>query len=446
MRLEGVPVTAAGATVIGGGLAGCEAAWQLASAGVPVRLVEMKPARFSPAHASPGLAELVCSNSFRGADLTNAVGVLKAELELGGALFMRAAREAAVPAGGALAVDRERFSAIVTAAVEAHPLVQVERREVEQLPDGGPVIVATGPLTSDALAADILRRTGSAALAFYDAIAPIVAGDSIDLEKVFAASRYEKGEGADYLNCPLDEPQYHAFIDALLAAEKADIRSFEDVRFFQGCLPIEQMAEQGRLAPAFGPMKPVGLVDPRTGRQPFAVVQLRREDVPGSAFNLVGFQTRLRHPEQLRVFRLLPGLENARFSRLGAVHRNTFLDGPRLLDDGLRLRSEPRIRFAGQVTGVEGYVESAATGWIAGRMLAVELRGGTWRPLPASSSFTALLRHVTHGGGAARYEPSNIRWDLFPPLEERVRRRRDRRTALAERALADLREWLAAVR
>lgn len=431
-------------TVVGGGLAGCEAAWQLAEAGVTVRLFEMKPGRYSPAHEHEGLAELVCSNSFRGADVTNAVGLLKAELELAGALFMRAARASAVPAGGALAVDRERFSENVTAAVSGHPLVSVERGEVERIPDVGPVIIATGPLTSDALAADILARTGRNALAFYDAIAPIVAGDSIDRETVFAASRYEKGDGDDYLNCPFSEEQYHAFIDALLAAEKTALRDFEDPRFFQGCLPIEEMAAQGRLAPAFGPMKPVGLFDPRTGRRPFAVVQLRHEDVPGTAYNLVGFQTRLKQPDQKRVFQMIPGLEQARFSRFGGVHRNTFLDGPRLLDDSLRLRTDPRIRFAGQVTGVEGYVESAATGWIAGRALAAEVLGRPGSPLPESSSFRALLRHVTHGGGSERYEPSNIRWDLFPPLEKRLRRRRERREALAERALTDLRGWLAA--
>lgn len=429
-------------TVIGAGLAGSEAAWQLAEAGIDVVLVEMKPVRFSPAHGRDGFAELVCSNSFRGDELTNAVGVLKAELRAEGSLILRTADANAVPAGNALAVDRERFSDAVTAALLAHPRVRVERREVERLPDEGHVVVATGPLTSDALAADLLARTGRDALAFYDAIAPIVTGDSIDRAIVFAASRYEKGDGADYLNCPLTEAEYDAFVAALLAAEKTPLREFEAPKFFPGCLPIEEIAAGGRLAPAYGPMKPVGLTDPRTGQAPFAVVQLRREDVPGSAYNLVGFQTRLKQPDQKRVLRTIPGLERAVFARFGAVHRNTYLNGPKLLDETMRLRTDPRVRFAGQLTGVEGYLESTATGWAVGRMIAAELQGRPSGPPPDTSAVGTLVRHVTKGEGGP-YEPTNVRWDLFPPLFRAPRDRTQRRTAMAERALADLAAWSA---
>lgn len=431
----------AAVTVIGAGLAGCEAAWQLAEAGVDVCLVEMKPGRRSPAHSDDGFAELVCSNSLRGAALSNAVGLLKGELRRAGSLILREADANAVPAGGALAVDRQRFSQAVTEAIRRHPRITVEEREVEALPEEGPLVVATGPLTTDALAADIARRTGADALAFHDAIAPIIDGESIDRDKVFAASRYDKGDPEDYLNCPFDEDGYHAFIQALNEAERAALRDFEEPHFFPGCMPIEAIAEQGTLAPAHGPMKPVGLRDPRTERRPYAVVQLRKEDVPGTAYNLVGFQTRLKQPAQREVFRRIPGLEKARFLRYGAVHRNTFLDGPKLLDAGLRLRSEPRIRFAGQITGVEGYVESVAAGLVAAFSLCDELQGRPESPPPPETALGALLGHVVRGEGG-RYEPSNIRWDFFPPLATKIRRRRERREAMAQRALETLEGWL----
>ncbi len=427
-------------TVIGAGLAGCEAAWQLAEAGLDVLLVEMKPLRRSPAHSDDGFAELVCSNSLRGAALSNAVGLLKEELRRAGSLLLREADANAVPAGGALAVNRKKLSASVTAALEAHPRVEIERREVLTIPDDGAVVIATGPLTSDALAADIAERTGADALAFHDAIAPIIDGASVDRDKVFPASRYDKGDPEDYLNCPFDEEGYHAFIAALVAAERAGLRDFETPRFFPGCMPIEAIAEQGVLAPAHGPMKPVGLRDPRTGRRPYAVVQLRKEDVPGTAYNLVGFQTRLKQSAQKEVFRSIPGLEEARFARYGAVHRNTFLDSPRLLDEALRLRTAPRIRFAGQITGVEGYVESIAAGFIAARALASELLSEPYVAPPPETAMGALLGHVVRGEGG-RYEPSNIRWDFFPPLEKRIRKRRERREAMAHRALEALDDW-----
>ena len=444
MNAESERAAAPRATVIGAGLAGSEAAWQLAEAGIDVRLLEMKPARFSPAHEVEGFAELVCSNSLRGASPTNAVGLLKEELRRAGSLVISAADANAVPAGGALAVDRHRFSDHVTRALLDHPRVHVERREVTAIPDEGPVIVATGPLTADGLADDIVRHTDTDALAFYDAIAPIIEADSIDRQRVFAASRYGMGEGNDYLNCPFDEAGYYTFVHALREAEKTALRDFESPRFFPGCLPVEELAGQGDGVLAHGPMKPVGLTDPRTGRWPFAVVQLRREDAEGRSWNLVGFQTRLRRPEQRRVFRMIPGLEGARFVRYGAVHRNTFLDGPRLLDDQLRLRIEPRLRFAGQITGVEGYVESTAAGWIAGRSLVAELRGRAWTPPPEGSSFSALLHHVLLGGGGD-YQPSNIRWDLFPPLTPRIRKKRERRLAMAQRAFDALPGWLEAL-
>lgn len=437
------PSTTAPVVVIGAGLAGSEAAWQLATAGVPVDLHEMKPERYSEAHCSPLFAELVCSNSLRGNDLSNAVGLLKEELRRGRSLVMQAAEACAVPAGGALAVDRERFAAKVTEALETHPLVTIHRGEVRELPSARPLVVATGPLTSEALAEAIVSRTDSDSLAFYDALAPIVDGESLDHDRLFAASRYDKGDGADYLNAAFDEEQYHAFIRALLEAEKTPLRDFEEPRFFPGCMPIEEIAAQSPLAPAHGPMKPVGLRDPRTGVQPFAVIQLRREDVPGTAYNLVGFQTRLTRPAQKAVFRTIPGLEAARFTRYGAVHRNTFLDAPRLLDERLALRDEPQLYFAGQITGVEGYVESLATGWLVGRMLAVEAGQGAWQPPPATTALGGLIHHVTHGAGGG-YQPSNVRWDLMPPLDrkQRYRRRRERRLAMAQRALNDLDSWL----
>ncbi|MFN4089903.1 MAG: methylenetetrahydrofolate--tRNA-(uracil(54)-C(5))-methyltransferase (FADH(2)-oxidizing) TrmFO, partial [Alphaproteobacteria bacterium] len=391
--------------VVGGGLAGSEAAWQIARAGVPVVLHEMRPLRRTEAHQTDGLAELVCSNSFRSDDPeNNAVGLLHAEMRRCGSVVLAAADANQVPAGGALAVDREGFSDAVTAALAAEPLVTIARGEIEGLPPESwdSVIVATGPLTSPALAAAIQDLTGADALAFFDAIAPIVYRESIDMEKAWFQSRYDKpgpgGTGADYINCALERDGYEAFIDALLEADRIDFRDWEkNTPYFEGCLPIEVMAARGRDTLRFGPMKPVGLTDPRTGRRPWAVVQLRQDNALGTLFNLVGFQTKLKWPEQSRVLRMIPGLEHARFARFGGIHRNTFLDSPRLLDGALRLRARPRLRFAGQITGVEGYVESAACGLLAGRFAAPERLGRPIVPPPATTALGAMLAHVTGG-------------------------------------------------
>jgi len=431
-------------TVVGAGLAGSEAAWQLAEAGVPVRLIEMRPVRTTPVHAGGGFAELVCSNSLRGDAPTNAVGLLKREMEVLGSLIMRAARATAVPAGGALAVDRTAFSAAVTAAVAGHPRVRVERREVTGLPPG-PAIIATGPLTSSALHAALAALLGEDALAFYDAVAPIVAADSLDFSRLFSASRYGKGDGADYLNAPLDREAYERFVAALLGAEKVPLKSFE--RYFEGCLPIEVMAERGPDTLRHGPMKPVGLVDPATGRRPWAVVQLRRDDLAAEHWNLVGFQTKLTRPEQRRVFRLIPGLENARFVRYGMVHRNTFINAPAHLDPFLRLRARPDVRLAGQLTGVEGYVESAATGLLAARLLLAELAGGTPAPPPPETALGSLVRHLT-ARRPEGFQPANVSWGLIRcPLElAAIRDKRRRRERQAEHALERIRAWAAAAK
>ncbi|HEX7006380.1 MAG TPA: methylenetetrahydrofolate--tRNA-(uracil(54)-C(5))-methyltransferase (FADH(2)-oxidizing) TrmFO [Alphaproteobacteria bacterium] len=439
--------------VIGGGLAGSEAAWQIARAGVPVVLHEMRPIRGTEAHQTETLAELVCSNSFRSDDaLNNAVGLLHEEMRRAGSLILRAADASKLPAGGALAVDRGAFSAAVEAALTAEPLVRIDRAEIDRLPpaDWDQVIVATGPLTSPALAAEIQRVTGTDALAFFDAIAPIVHRDSIDFEKAWFQSRYDKpgpgGDGKDYINCPLDRAQYEAFVAALLSADKVEFKDWEkSTPYFEGCLPIEVMAERGPETLRFGPMKPVGLVDPRTGARPYAVVQLRQDNALGTLYNIVGFQTKLRHGEQLRVFRMIPGLERAEFARLGGLHRNTFLNSPKLLDATLRLKAEPRLRFAGQITGVEGYVESAAIGLLAGRFAAAERRGLAVSPPPATTALGALLAHITGGADAATFQPMNVNFGLFPPLAPSGRRPlkgRDRRRALATRALAALDRWL----
>src|SRR3990172_2149494 len=391
--------------VIGGGLAGSEAAWQIASAGVPVVLHEMRPNRMTDAHKTEGLAELVCSNSFRSDEWeTNAVGLLHEELRRSGSLILRAGDRHKLPAGGALAVDRDGFSAEVTRRLEAHALVRIERGEVAGLPpaDWSSVIIATGPLTSEALSRAIQSLTGESELAFFDAIAPVVHLDSIDQSIVWRASRYGKtgptGTGADYLNCPMTREEYDAFIDALLAGEKTSFKEWEaSTPYFDGCLPIEVMAERGRDTPRFGPMKPVGLDDPRTGRRPPAVVQLRQDNALGTLWNMVGFQTKLRHAEQVRIFRMIPGLENAEFARLGGLHRNTFLNAPKLLDASLRLRAEPRLRFAGQITGVEGYVESAASRLLAGLLAAAARLGRAVAPPPATTALGALLTHITGG-------------------------------------------------
>ena len=455
-------------TIVGGGLAGCEAAFQLGERGIDVLLVEMKPHRRTPAQTSDHLAELVCSNSMRGAALSNAVGLLKEELRRAGSLAMRCADATAVPAGGALAVDRERFGAAMTAAITAHPRIRVEHREVVEIPPERPVILATGPLTADGLAASLAAVVGTAHLAYYDAIAPIVSAESIDWTRVWKQSRYGKGgalrpagdtaEGAEptpddesggdeaYVNCPFDEAGYKAFVRALVEAEKVPARDFEQVRYFEGCLPAEVMAERGEQTLSFGPMKPVGLTDPRTGRRPYAVVQLRPEDGAATAYNLVGFQTRMKYPEQARVFRMIPGLEEAEFLRFGSVHRNTFVDAPALLSPEMELHALPGVYLAGQVSGVEGYVESAAGGWLCAAMLADRLRGLPVRPPPATTALGGILTHL--GRRQPRYQPSNITWAHLPPLEGGARRlkKRARYEAMAERALADLAGWLSAAR
>jgi methylenetetrahydrofolate--tRNA-(uracil-5-)-methyltransferase len=433
-------------TIVGAGLAGSEAAWTLARAGLRVELVEMKPTRRSPVQRLDGFAELVCSNSLRSDDPTNAVGLLHEELRRAGSLVLACADEARVPAGGALAVDREDFSARVTARLTAHPLVRVERREVTALPGPpGPAILATGPLTADALAAALAVVVGPG-LAFYDAIAPVVTDESVDRSVAFAASRWGKGEGDDYLNLPLDEAGYVAFVRALVEGEKVAPQGFEEPRYFDGCLPIEVMAERGLDTLRFGPMKPVGLTDPRTGRWPHAVVQLRREDVAGTAWNLVGFQTRLTWPEQRRIFReFLPGLGAAEFQRLGQVHRNTFVDSPRVLAPDQSLRAMPHLFLAGQITGVEGYVESAASGLLTARAVLDRLAGRDFHAPPGTTAIGALHRHVTGVAHPEGYEfqPSNVVYALFPPLEGRHRGKAARKGAYAERARKDLQEWIA---
>jgi methylenetetrahydrofolate--tRNA-(uracil-5-)-methyltransferase len=431
-------------TIVGAGLAGCEAALTLAARGVGVRLIEQKPFARTPAQSSDGLSELVCSNSFRGAALSNAVGLLKEEMRRLGSFVMRAADATRVPAGGALAVDREKFSETMTRCVHEQPLIELVSEVVEQIPAERPCIVATGPLTGDALARDIARRVGAEALAYYDAIAPIVSADSIDWSRVFVASRWDKGESEQdrnaYVNCPLDEAAYRAFVAELRAARKVEPREFEQARYFEGCLPIEVMAERGELTLAFGPMKPVGLTDPRTGRWPFAVVQLRKEDEAGSAYNLVGFQTRMTWGEQARIFRTLPGLEQAEFQRFGAVHRNTFLCAPRVLDATLGLRGDPGLYFAGQITGTEGYVESAAGGWLAAWFIAERLSGREPRRPPETTAHGGLLTQLARNPDD--YQPSNITFSHLPPLVGTRLKKRARYEKLAERALADLAAWI----
>jgi len=431
--------------IIGGGLAGAEAAWQAAKAGVPVILHEMRPVRGTPAHASGDLAELVCSNSLRSDDAeNNAVGLLHEEMRRAGSLILAAADAHRVPAGGALAVDREGFARAVTEAIEEAPSITLVREEITDLPpaDWGPTIIATGPLTSESLGEAIATLTGEEALAFFDAIAPIVYRDSIDFSVAWMGSRYDRGDGADYVNCPMTRDQYLTFVGELLQAETVPFHDWEkDTPYFEGCLPIEVMAARGPETLAFGPMKPVGLIDPRSGTRPYAVVQLRQDNALGTLYNMVGFQTKLRHAEQVRLFRTIPGLENARFARLGGLHRNTFLNSPRLLDATLRLKVRPNLRFAGQITGVEGYVESAAIGLLAGRFAAAEARGEPPAPPPPTTALGALLAHIAGGADASTFQPMNINFGLFPPLEGRFRKRQ-RRQAMAARALADLDAWL----
>lgn len=429
--------------IIGGGLAGSEAAWQLAEAGFRVRLSEMRGGGdTTPAHQSDSLAELVCSNSFRSDDAeSNAVGLLHQEMRALGSLIMRAGDAHRVPAGSALAVDRDGFAAGVTEALVAHPNITIARERVDALPDG-PAIIATGPLTAPSLAEAIGAETGKDSLAFFDAIAPIVHRESIDMSIAWFQSRWDKGDGKDYINCPLDKEQYAAFVAALLAGEKTEYRGWENVPYFEGCMPIEVMAERGPETLRFGPMKPVGLDDPRTGRWPYAVVQLRQDNATGTLWNIVGFQTKLKHAEQVRLFRTIPGLEQAEFARLGGLHRNTFLRSPELLDAELRLKSRPAIRFAGQVTGCEGYIESAAVGLMAGRFAAAELAGQTLAPPPVETALGALLHHITGAAVAETYQPMNVNFGLFPPIEGRTRKA-DRKRMYTDRARTALAAWMA---
>jgi methylenetetrahydrofolate--tRNA-(uracil-5-)-methyltransferase len=433
-------VTAPSVTIVGAGLAGCEAALALAALGVSVRLYEQKPAHRTPAQSSDHFCELVCSNSFRGAALSNAVGLLKEEMRRLGSFVMRAADDTRVPAGGALAVDRERFSAAMSELIRQQSRIELRCEVVSELPEARPLIVATGPLTGDALAQSIADKVGAGSLAYYDAIAPIVSADSIAWDEVFMASRWDKGEDEEsrsaYVNCPLDEQQYRAFVAAVRAARKVEPKSFEDVRYFEGCLPIEVMAERGEMTLAFGPMKPVGLTDPRTGKRPFAVVQLRKEDEAGTAYNMVGFQTRMAWPEQERVFRSIPGLGAAEFQRYGAVHRNTFLNAPRLLDDTFQLRADPGLYFTGQIAGTEGYVESAAGGLLTAHFIAARLRGREPARPPNTTALGGILAHLSRS--PMDYQPSNITFSHLAPWEGARLKKRAKYEAMAARALSDL--------
>lgn len=436
-------------------MAGCEAAWQIARAGIPSVLHEMRPVRETHAHQTDGLAELVCSNSFRSDDHeTNAVGLLHEEMRRAGSLIIGMADKNALPAGGALALDRDAFSASVTSALEGDPLVTIEREEIAGLPpaEWGNVVVATGPLTSEPLAQAIGDLTGAESLAFFDAIAPIIHADSVDLSQAWFQSRYDKGDTEEqqtaYLNCPMDEAQYEAFIDALLEAPKTEFKDWEkDTPYFEGCLPIEVMAERGRETLRWGPMKPVGLTNPHNPTvKAHAIVQLRRENALGTLLNLVGFQTKMKHGAQVEVLRTIPGLENAEFARLGGIHRNTFLNSPTLLDDSMRLKADPRLRFAGQITGVEGYVESAAMGLLAGRFAAADARGEAPVLPPRDTSHGALLNHITQGAEATLFQPMNANFGLFPPLDADIRKgrkgKRERAKAYTERAKISWDGWL----
>ena len=424
------------ATVIGAGLAGCEAAWQLAERGIHVRLIEMKPHKMSPAHHSEQFAELVCSNSFRGDRLTNAVGLLKEEMRILGSLIMRCADETKVPAGGALAVDRDSFSAQVTKAITGHPLIEQIHEEAVSIPDG-PVIIATGPLTSDAFAEVIRNLPGMNTLNFYDAAAPIVFRESLDESKLFRLSRYNRGN--DYLNAPMTEEEYTVFINELINAETAEIHGFEENRVFEGCMPIESMAKRGFMVPAFGPLKPVGLADPRTGKEPFAVVQLRQDNASDTMYNLVGFQTRLKFGEPKRVFGLIPGLEHAEYARYGVMHRNTFLNSPGFLNASFEMISRKQCFFAGQITGVEGYVESAGSGLVAGMTLAAELNETDIPVFPSCTALGAMGKHVSTPN--PNFQPMNCSFGLIDPLpvipgEKRLKKKQDRYEAVAQRALS----------
>lgn len=422
-------------TVVGAGLAGCEAAWQLVNRGIPVRLIEMKPLRFSPAHKREGFAELVCSNSLKAEQMTNASGLLKAEMRALNSLILACAEASRVPAGGALAVDRELFSEKITRTLREHPLVTVENAVVDAIPDA-PAIIATGPLTDPALTAAIEALPGAKSLHFFDAAAPIVSADSLDMDKVFRASRYDRG--SDYLNCPMTEAEYNAFYDALVGAELAELHDFEKKLVFEGCLAVEILASRGRQTLAFGPLKPVGLIDPRTGREPYAVVQLRQENEAGTMYNLVGFQTRLKWGEQKRVFSMIPGLEHAEFIRYGVMHRNTYLNGPDMLGANYALKGNPLLRFAGQLSGVEGYMESTASGLVAAIGLACALRGKPEPDFTGATILGALARHVSTP--CANFQPMNANYGILDPLDVRVKGKRNRYEKLSERAINVLTE------
>lgn len=441
--------------IIGGGMAGSEAAWQIVNAGVPVVLHEMRPVRKTDAHKTDRFAELVCSNSFRSDDKEqNAVGLLHEEMRLCNSLILREGDRAAVPAGGALAVDRDIFSENVTKALSDHPLVTIDRGEIAGLPPDAwdSVIIATGPLTSPTLAEAIKKIGGEEELAFFDALAPIVHFDSINMDRAWFQSRYDKegpaGTGKDYINCAMDRDQYYAFIDALIAAEKTEFKEWEkNTPYFEGCMPIEVMAERGPDTLRFGPMKPVGLTSPHTNERPYAVVQLRQDNALGTLYNIVGFQTKMKHGAQTDVFRMIPGLEDAVFARLGGLHRNTFINSPRLLDGTLRMKAMPRLRFAGQITGCEGYVESASIGLMAGRMAAAERLGYAFTPPPMTTAMGALLNHITGGANAETFQPMNINFGLFPDIDLKDARGRplrgtEKKKALTGRALNDLRGWI----
>ena len=425
-------------TIIGAGLAGCEAAWQIAKRGGEVILYEMKPEAYSPAHRSPFFAELVCSNSFKSESIENASGVLKEEMGQLESLVLKVAKEAKVPAGGSLAVDREVFSKQITQILESLENVAVIRKEVSSIPQEGITIVATGPLTSEALSKEIQKVTGTHHLFFYDAISPIITADSINFHKAFKSSRYGKG-GEDYVNCPMEEGEYYQFVETLNEAERVPVQQFEKRYLFEGCLPVEEMAARGRDTLAHGPLKPVGLIDPKTGRQPFAVVQLRQEDRFETLFNLVGFQTRLKHEEQKKVFRMIPGLENAEFVRLGSIHRNTFIDSPRLLSESLQLKDHPNLLLAGQITGVEGYMESTAMGLLSGINAYRYANGMATIVPPLTTAIGTLVHYITHSL-TVPFQPMNINFGLFPPLPGRSQGR-GKRLLLAKRALKEIEEW-----
>jgi methylenetetrahydrofolate--tRNA-(uracil-5-)-methyltransferase len=430
--------------IIGGGLAGSEAAWQLAEAGVKVRLSEMRGVEGTAAHQTDDLAELVCSNSFRSDDHErNAVGLLHDEMRRLNSIIMRCADAHRVPAGSALAVDRDGYSQAVTAAIASHANIDLVRERVDALPDG-PTIIATGPLTAAPLAAAIANETGTEALAFFDALAPIVYHETIDMDVAWMASRWDKGDTKDYINCPMDKEQYLAFHAGLIAGEKSEFKEWEaNTPYFDGCMPIEVMAERGIDTLRYGPMKPVGLDNPKTGRWPYAVVQLRQDNALGTLWNIVGFQTKLKHAEQVKLFRTIPGLEKAEFARLGGLHRNTFIQAPKLLDATLKLKSAPHVRFAGQITGCEGYIESAAIGLLAGRFAAAEFRGNPATPPPITTALGALLGHITGGADAETYQPMNVNFGLFPPFSGKTKKA-DRKHMYTERAKGDLTGWITA--